>query len=480
LLSIYLLASCAGQETGEAKRDLFLNYQTALRGGDVERLRILMSSAALAEMEQSGVDIETAIETIQTLSPPTAIVQEPLPTEDDEKLILAGSGEGFENAVGKVSFVREAGEWKISRVSWEIDMSLAGEAGYSGGVASIWDPRYEVGVGKWWDLTGPRIDRIDSKYLVSTGMRKPAANPFLKDGQYVPRQMRTMRFEDAEMDHAAFSVDGSYLVTAGYGDYIVRFWDAYNWSRLGEYRMNNRPTSLAVSPRGDEFVTGDVYSNLNFWPLDGYQLGEPTEVAANAGSHLAIAISDNAMLLATVSWDQYLSIWDLESRELLSKDETSTKFRSVAFSPAGPIMAAGLATNSFVLWDLRSGKGESITIPKVAEQSDVSSIAFSPDGKYLLTGHSESSITMWDVKTRKQKHDLFVRDASTLVVRFSPGGEIFASGHQNGEIYLWDTETAHNIHTLKGHNGAVRSLAFSPDGMSLVSTGEDNTMIVWQ
>ena len=277
-----------------------------------------------------------------------------------------------------------------------------------------------------------------------------------------------------------FTPDGSYLLTAGYGDYVIRIWDATSWVQLGDVKMSERPTSIAASPLGDLFVTGDVYSFLNFWPIQDHQIDKPMPIRADAGKHLKIAISDNAKLLATVSSDQFLSIWSLETKKLLTKVKSPVGFNCVAFSPAGPVLAADTTTNKFMLWDLRTGRGRVFTVPKVAEKSVVTSISFSPDGKYLLTGHNESSITVWNVTEQEQVHSFYVPGAATTAVRFSPGGEIFATAHANNLIYIWDTKTANQLSVLLGHEATVGYLTFSPDGERLASISDDESIIIWE
>lgn len=475
-----ILSGCSGRKTGLEKKEAFLTYQQAVANEDFTMLKSVLSSEAVAEMDKSGIGLETAIKMVQAMSPPVVVVSEPLPTGEEDDLIVEGVGEGFENSKGTVSFVRENGELKIAKVAWEMNLNLA-DGGLVDGVPSRWDPDYEVNLGGWRALNGPKVDKIDPKYLkASNSVFHPSPKSFIKHSGYVPKPVKVIKHKDSDFAHLTFSPDGEYMATAGYGDYLVRTWDTRTWRQLSDQKMNDRPTSIAASPRGGLFVTGDTYSNLNFWPVQGGALDTPLKVNTDAGKRLAIAISDNAKLVATASWDQYLSIWSLEKRELLTRTKTKYRLRCIAFSPAGPVLAAGTTTNKFVLWDLRTGKGRVVTVPKIDKKSEVMSISFSPDGEYLVTGHNESSVTVWRVKDQKQLRDFYVPNASTMAVQFSPDGEVFATGHSNNQIYIWETKTAQRLAALKGHDGTIQNLVFSPDGTQLASASEDNSVIIWE
>jgi len=461
------------------KELVYREYQEAVQAEDQSALRAVLSSAAVDEMEHAG-NLEVALSMMNSMSPSEVNVREPVPSKEGDDLLLQGSGLGFENSKGRVRFVREENAWRIAKVEWELSPDVLNSDGtVLDGDQIPWDPDYEIRLGRLL-FGAPTLNRIDPKYLEATGLRRVSPAPFLKGQGYAPSAARTLSEEGAEFDHLTFTPEGDYLVTASYGDYTVRVWDTRSWAQLSTMKMSDRPTGVAASPRGDLFVTGDVYSNLTFWSIDGGSADAPLSVPANAGKHLAVAISGNGKLLATVSWDQQLSLWSLDSREPLQRVETKLKWRCVAFSPAGPVLAAGAATNKFALWDLRTGKGEVLTVPKVHPESDVSEISFSPDGEFILTGHGDSSISVWTVREKKLLRNFYVQDAGTTTVAFSPDGKVFATGHTNKHIYIWETETGTRLAVLKRHDAAINRLAFSPDGARLASTGEDNSLIIWE
>ena len=341
LLALFFTATmspaCAGRNPGLEKKELFLRYQKAIEEQDFETLRSVLSSDAIDEIEKSGVDLETAVEMMQSMTPPQVSIKKPLPSEEEEDLLLEGVGEGFEHSEGRVIYVREDGKWKIAKIGWKIKLDLS--QGYTGldGIASSWDPNYKCNLGFW--SNAPKFKKIDDKYLkASSNIFRPPPSPFLKGKGYVPQPVQILPLDGGPIDRMTFTIDGSYLLLADYGDFVVRLWNATSWMQLSDFKMNDRPTSIAASPLGDLFVTGDTYGFLNFWPIQGSQIDKPLRKQTNTGGRLAVAISDNAKLVATVSGENFLSIWSLETKEQLTKVKTPLSFSCVDFSPAGPIL----------------------------------------------------------------------------------------------------------------------------------------------
>lgn len=70
---------------------------------------------------------------------------------------------------------------------------------------------------------------------------------------------------------------------------------------------------------------------------------------------------------------------------------------SLAFSPDGQYVAAGMQREPFVLcvWDTRTGSA--ICEPMHGHTGSIHSIAFSPDGKYIASGSADDTLRLWDM-----------------------------------------------------------------------------------
>jgi WD40 repeat protein len=105
---------------------------------------------------------------------------------------------------------------------------------------------------------------------------------------------------------------------------------------------------------------------------------------------------------------------------------TTTVSRSVAFSPDGSLLAAGLFDGTVHFFSTDGWKH--VGRPLEAHSGRVTSTAFSPDGRMLATGGADGTAALWDVETGKPIGVPLMVEPDTLVfVAFSPdGSHLFA------------------------------------------------------
>src|SRR5258705_4419398 len=86
-----------------------------------------------------------------------------------------------------------------------------------------------------------------------------------------------------------------------------------------------------------------------------------------------------------------------QERDLLKVINVPAMVGSVAFSPDGTRIAAGVADNTVRLWDASTGKP--IGQPLRGHDGMVTGVAFSPDGTRLASGSVDQTVRLWDVTT---------------------------------------------------------------------------------
>lgn len=343
------------------------------------------------------------------------------------------------------------------------------------------------------------------------------ASAFLMLGSGVPRQTSQSSNTPRQLPGGvgmvravAFSPDGNHIAAATYGLLSGR-----KELKLWDLKLGTEPRKLYQHP--DEMVA------LRF-NRDGTQLfvasvngvvivvdvstGKPSaKLKAPQGGVNAIDLSPDSSLLAQASGHDIAGVQgDLEHGEVVLSSvakiasgataaAVEKTFRcdpgaamTVAFSPDGTLVAAGLSTGTLKIWKVASGN-EVFTI--AAHQGAIQSVAFSPDGRRLASGSLDRTIKIWEVDTGRELFSLSAHDRLVFVVAFSPDGRFLASGSgfyrrksgekppkDQGELVLWSGETGREIQSIAADLNVVQGLAFSPDGNALVWGGNQRLMLL--
>ena len=158
------------------------------------------------------------------------------------------------------------------------------------------------------------------------------------------------------------------------------------------------------------------------------------------------------------------------------------------------------------LWDVATGR---VQRRYPIEDFDVQSVAVSPDGKLLAAGVSDQTIRVYDLTTGRERIPRLGQEhaapgetapeagqgdpghSDPLVMRclaFSPDGSILASGCRGtgntgstfiAEVYLWDVAGGKELRHFPAHQGWVSAVSFSPDGRTLATTGPEPMIRLW-
>jgi WD40 repeat protein len=191
----------------------------------------------------------------------------------------------------------------------------------------------------------------------------------------------------------------------------------------------------------------------------------------------SVAVSPDGSLIAAGVGEDGVRLYDARTGDLLRAigsgwDQKGAGSRGVAFSPDGRTLAgAGFSREKVVgICDVQTGKRVQTLAGHTEWETDA--IAFSPDGKLFASAGVDKQILVWERATGKLRHRLADQPFRSPALAFSPDSATLASGG-NKTIRLWDVGTGRLRRSLEGHRDWVCALAFAPDGKTIASGGCD-------
>ena len=190
---------------------------------------------------------------------------------------------------------------------------------------------------------------------------------------------------------------------------------------------------------------------------------------------VAFSLGDN--VLASVSDDRMIRLWDAEHRKSLPSLEGHKRgFRSLAWSHDGRIIASGSYDKTIKLWDAHT---HTCLRTLTGHGGAVSGLSFSSDDTWLASASHDKTCKLWTVDTGIERCTLEGHTVGVWSVGISPDDKYVISGSNDRTIKTWDPRTGRLLRTLRGHSRVIYSLTFTPDSQTLATGGNDMTLKLW-
>ncbi len=244
----------------------------------------------------------------------------------------------------------------------------------------------------------------------------------------------------------AFSPDGSILVISSLLSPEIQVWDFARGIKLNSltgHKIGVR--NLAFSPDGKRLASGGLDNTTRLWAVkktNEISITSSFVLREHQKPVLSVAFSPDSSVLATSSADKTINCWEVANGLLL---RTLSGHRApvygVNFAPRprtnGFLLASISLDRTLRLWDAKSGVQKRIIDTKLPGTA----VCFSPDGTQVF-GNGRGSIYSWNVKNGVFQNKLEAHKSYVFSFVFLRVGTVLVSAGED-QIKLWDVKKSH-------------------------------------
>lgn len=247
--------------------------------------------------------------------------------------------------------------------------------------------------------------------------------------------------EAGEIQHIAFSPDGSRVITADARTFVV--WDTSTGQASGFWAADSDITDVALSAGGRHVLFG--LKDGRAIHVD-QRTSRRLEVVAHRDNRVSrVALSADGLTAITGGNDGRVMVWNSITGEELHAFQHGPRVVIIELDEAGRQLFTADKRGGVFVWDLDSGR-RLATLKLDERQRTISAARFSPDGKRVLLGFPGGHVRLLDARSGRLVKAWRAPDrpsgwapqrATVHAVAFNAGGHSVVAESSNGLGQTW-------------------------------------------
>ena len=236
--------------------------------------------------------------------------------------------------------------------------------------------------------------------------------------------------------------------------------------------------AVTVSRDGRRALTGSFDYSAMLWDLTKSPAKPLLRLDDHDGAVNAVAFVPGARLLSAGD-DAIVRLWDQKTGKLLHRfTGHRAKIIALAVSRDARLAASASWDRTARLWHLDTGKPGPVLAK--GHKGPVNAVLIGPDGTYAYTGGYDGAIIKWRMADGALLRPIHRHGWGINVMQWRPGRRRILFGTVNGDVQIIDAQTGIITRVLIPHQRPVLSLANAPSGRFIASAGGKGIIRVWR